>query len=827
MVRSWAAGYVAPLWMAVALAAPAAWAGEPVLLADVNGNPEADEPRWLDTLDDRALLWTVVRAPGEAGLQRLVGVDLADGRVTTLVDGERAPRWSERVGDRLFFGTDEALWVTDGTAQGTSLAVAATAQPGAAVGDRVLFWWLLDGERRELWSTDGTPMGTERLVAPTEGVVLGRTAVLDGKLAFTTTGCELWETDGTTAGTRALLTPVEAQGGRALPCEAAPGPGGEIIIHAFASAWLTDGTPGGTRPADYLAGSHHTLVGGGVLFRRDEPQGLWFSDGTLDGTRRLAEGRVDAIARLADRAVVVLADEVIGVSGDEVERLPIPVGSSQVVVSGDEARAYVVSFTDGQRSITLTDGTATGTRAVAAGGEPAATVHGARMIAPTRTGLVALALDARGHPVVTWDDGEGSQVAWVGWDGVRTESSLPHAWQTVGDQAVFLAFSATVPVPELWLWVTDGTPAGTRRLLPGVRPVATLGDRTLLLASGYAETFALHTITDLDPATSQPVVDARPSLGPASHATGTVAVHHGGRTIVVDEVRTVDTTGSSPVVATLRVRLAELQGGELREVGGFAGDHDFGLRDLWVDESGVVTVVHGRECDRRLFDMEGHDLGVVPRPADLDLCPRGPATPLAAGVALQPVWGGLALVGPGEETRLLVPGADVAFAAASGGAVVMARAPEAEAWSTWDVDANGHAVRRDGALIRVGATPIAVGDDLVFGSLSDQRDQQIMAVRRGLGARAITTGPVVVVGSFGALPGHLLLAHLDPVFGVEPYAIALDDMGAGDTGAGDERAAAGGGGGCDCQVRPDPPGPPGALALLLLAVGRARRRRRA
>ncbi|MCB9544452.1 MAG: hypothetical protein H6706_00990 [Myxococcales bacterium] len=209
----------------------------------------------------------------------------------------------------------------------------------------------------------------------------------------------------------------------------------------------------------------------------------------------------------------------------------------------------------------------------------------------------------------------------------------------MGDQAVFLAFSATVPVPELWLWVTDGTPAGTRRLLPGVRPVATLGDRTLLLASGYAETFALHTITDLDPATSQPVVDARPSLGPASHATGTVAVHHGGRTIVVDEVRTVDTTGSSPVVATLRVRLAELQGGELREVGGFAGDHDFGLRDLWVDESGVVTVVHGRECDRRLFDMEGHDLGVVPRPADLDLCPRGPATPLAAGVALQPGLG--------------------------------------------------------------------------------------------------------------------------------------------------------------------------------------------
>ncbi|MCB9544453.1 MAG: hypothetical protein H6706_00995 [Myxococcales bacterium] len=315
MVRSWAAGYVAPLWMAVALAAQAAWAGEPVLLADVNGNPEADEPRWLDTLDDRALLWTVVRAPGEAGLQRLVGVDLADGRVTTLVDGERAPRWSERVGDRLFFGTDEALWVTDGTAQGTSLAVAATAQPGAAVGDRVLFWWLLDGGA-ELWSTDSTPMGTGAWWPP-PGRRPRATAVL-GKLAFDHRLRALG--DRRHHGRDWALLRRWARGGR--PFASAPGLG----------------TRSSFPPSPRVAHGQHSR--GAPADWRDPPR-CWRRVALSPDNRALVQrmaprwdrrlrGRVDAIARLADRAIVVLADEVIGVSGDG--GAPPSVGSSQVVV---------------------------------------------------------------------------------------------------------------------------------------------------------------------------------------------------------------------------------------------------------------------------------------------------------------------------------------------------------------------------------------------------------------------------------------------------------------------------------------------------------------
>jgi ELWxxDGT repeat protein len=135
-----------------------------------------------------------------------------------------APTQMTTFGDRLLFraavnGAID-LWITDGTADGTSnvtTGLPMTPRPSpVVVGDRVLFFAQADNRTR-LWSTDGTPAGTAQIgdaefwdEAFDGGWGIGTNTIpphLEAvdRLFFTSPSNEWWSTDGTPAGTSPVL----------------------------------------------------------------------------------------------------------------------------------------------------------------------------------------------------------------------------------------------------------------------------------------------------------------------------------------------------------------------------------------------------------------------------------------------------------------------------------------------------------------------------------------------------------------------------------------------------------------------------------------------
>ncbi len=196
------------------------------------------------------------------------------------------------------------------------------------VGER-LFFAATTGGDRELWSTDGTPEGTRRVsdilpgpessspqqLAALNGVLLfsARTRGLasDGKIHVL--GQELWRSDGTAEGT-CLVKDINP--GRPGTSESIPTyeysdsyPSGFKVVgdvvyfrakggdywNPSEGLWRSDGTPEGTRRVtDISPGPGHSVIScvtslHGVLYfsAAHETTGteLWRSDGTPEGTR--------------------------------------------------------------------------------------------------------------------------------------------------------------------------------------------------------------------------------------------------------------------------------------------------------------------------------------------------------------------------------------------------------------------------------------------------------------------------------------------------------------------------------------------------------------
>ena len=206
------------------------------------------------------------------------------------------------VGSRSVFvrGDNEhrpSLWVTDGTAEGTSLvsvlcptcwAILPLASTGSVAFYRVSY------DETVIWRTDGTPAGTFPL---TSGLSLPRNGrffhALNGGRLFLTAcspalGCELWSSDGTAAGTApageivpgpesADILQLAAAGDRAFLIARVPG--------EEAALWLADAnglTRLGEAPdARALAaqGNRAYFIARGAGFE------VWTSDGTAAGTR--------------------------------------------------------------------------------------------------------------------------------------------------------------------------------------------------------------------------------------------------------------------------------------------------------------------------------------------------------------------------------------------------------------------------------------------------------------------------------------------------------------------------------------------------------------
>jgi len=196
-------------------------------------------------------------------------------------------------GDTLYFtGRFDAnhpgrLFATDGTAAGTHELVSFINVSPANLtpfGDRLLFaGFNLDPAENtvELWSSDGTPQGTQVLYParyPHDITVVG-------DLAYFVSGATLYKTDGTTAGTQRLgdITIPEAT------INEMAGMGGNVYVvggDAFGAAlWRSDGTPAGTVRVKAVPAGELTVAGDTLFFIGEE--GLWTSDGTTAGTNLL------------------------------------------------------------------------------------------------------------------------------------------------------------------------------------------------------------------------------------------------------------------------------------------------------------------------------------------------------------------------------------------------------------------------------------------------------------------------------------------------------------------------------------------------------------
>jgi ELWxxDGT repeat protein len=211
------------------------------------------------------------------------------------------------------------LWVTDGTAAGTSLLKDINSSGGAssqpvgftALGNGKVLFRANDGsDGSEVWVTDGTPGGTFMLkdINPSQSGSassdpLDITALGNGLAVFSAingaNGSELWVTDGTQANT-VLLKDINPGGTGSTPAGITALGNGTALFQANngtggSELWVTDGTAANTSlVADIDAGAAGSspfwftnLGNGKVVFQADDGvhgTELWVTDGTAAHT---------------------------------------------------------------------------------------------------------------------------------------------------------------------------------------------------------------------------------------------------------------------------------------------------------------------------------------------------------------------------------------------------------------------------------------------------------------------------------------------------------------------------------------------------------------
>jgi ELWxxDGT repeat protein len=231
------------------------------------------------------------------------------------------PSYFRALGDRLVFTSYDPVngyepWVSDGTEEGTVLLKDVNPGPNdsgrgngmlGAAADGKLYFIAADGTRANaLWVTDGTTDGT-RFV---KDLVPGSSQPFDTRPIYAADGNVLyfqapastgpmavWRTDGTEAGTRVVagrmshwLTGLATWGG-ALYIPFSAGTGDPNL--APGTMYRSDGTPAGTVPvrsfqADPVAmsprGAHATPHGVYFVALTGSGRDLWRTDGTPAGT---------------------------------------------------------------------------------------------------------------------------------------------------------------------------------------------------------------------------------------------------------------------------------------------------------------------------------------------------------------------------------------------------------------------------------------------------------------------------------------------------------------------------------------------------------------
>lgn len=466
------------------------------------------------TAETGAELWITDGTPGGTRLLK----DLLPG------EGDSAPSDFTDLGNgkTLFVATGEgggnALWITDGTPGGTVPLDPPGRVPGVdtmpirldaaeqilALGDgRAVFTGEI-GEAGGVWVTDGTAAGTTLLARADVGTYdgpSGYTRLDDGRVLFSAHdeahGEELWVTDGTPGGTRRVAD-LAAGDASSAPADITPIGGGEALFVAWDEdfhrhLYITDGTRSGTALFKPDVGETLISLGGGrVLFTTTE-RGIttpWLTDGTAGGTRRIVA--VD-FGGVHGPGITLAGGETlfVGTAADEsdgTDRLWITDGAVSGTFGLSLPESFLVSLaalgteraliavddmngTPGSARVWVSDGTPGGTGALRA----FASFYG-EALTPIGNGRVVFAAQ---------EDADGPVVPWVTDGTAGGTVSLSGAGIGASDPTGFAAASfADLPVVSIAARASKAE--GDTGTAPLTLTLTRTGDRAAPLSLAYA-----------------------------------------------------------------------------------------------------------------------------------------------------------------------------------------------------------------------------------------------------------------------------------------------------------------------------------------------------
>ncbi len=514
------------LLLAVAALGPAGAAAQTTarLVADIRPGPPAPgdmpAPKIFMTLPGGSAFFLPGATPEAASI--LWATDGTDAGTRSL-GSFLNPRFFSTLPGLAFFlagspGETESdrLWRTDGTQDGTfPLSTALGSRPGdpAVVNGKLLTTLcLLSTQDCGLYLLDGSAAGTVRL----GGIPAFDLTAAQGNVYFfaVTQSFNLWRTDGTPGGTRAVrhlrngwTRLLSASGPRLF----------YMTGDESGELWTSDGTSRGTQLVRTFLESRHEFIPRVTDFLKATGNGtvtfaaargpnfaadLWRSDGTPRGTVRLTsfQGtsgvknlRADQIAVLGRSTLFVSDDGVsgsrlwssrgslattaplVGCPGDCPELLAgtplVPLGNRVLFAARDGAGS----------ELWTSDGTAAGTRLLAnpcPGGCDAGPAGFTAL-----AGKIWFRVTFGGIDHLARTDGTAA--------GTAVLASIPAAGRldlATDGRRVF--FAGTDSLDGAQPWVTDGTPAGTRRVSVLPAPAASsepanltpLGGRLLFTA---------------------------------------------------------------------------------------------------------------------------------------------------------------------------------------------------------------------------------------------------------------------------------------------------------------------------------------------------------